>query len=48
MIKKPFNQIFQNNTDIIDRLNLDLKSRPHNLNYDVYYKLAEEYEKLRS
>mgnify|MGYP001333166697 CR=1 FL=1 len=48
MIKKPFNTIFQNNTDIIDRLNLDLKSRPHNLNYDVYYKLAEEYEKLRS
>ena len=48
MIKKAFNQIFYNNKDIIDKLNLNLNLRPQNLNFETYYKLAEEYEKLRS
>jgi len=48
MLKKPFNQIFNGNTDLINRFNLDLNSRPQNLDFDTYYKLTIEYEKLRS
>ncbi len=46
MIKKPFNQIFRNNTAIIKKLNIKLNARPQNLNFETYYKLTEEYEKL--
>jgi len=48
MIKKPFNQIFSNNQDIINKLNIDLNLRPQNLDFETYYKLTNEYEKLRS
>ena len=48
MIKKPYNQIFKDNRDIIKKLNLNLELRPQNLDYDTYYKLTQEYEKLRS
>jgi len=48
MIKKPFNQIFPNNSKLLSKLNLNLNLRPQNLNYETYYKLTEEYEKLRS
>ena len=47
MIKKPYSQLF-NNTDISEKLKIDLNLRPQNLNFDTYYKLTEEYEKLRS
>jgi 16S rRNA (adenine1518-N6/adenine1519-N6)-dimethyltransferase len=48
MIKKPFNQIFNGNQKILDKLKIDLNLRPQNLNFETYYKLAEEYENLRS
>ena len=48
MIKKPFNQIFSNNPDIINKLNINLNLRPQNLDFETYYKLTNEYEKLRS
>jgi len=48
MIKKPFNQIFSNNKIIADKLNIDLNLRPQNLDFEIYYKLTDEYEKLRS
>ena len=48
MIKKPFNQLFNGNEKIIEKLKLDLNLRPQNLNFDTYYKLAFEYENLRS
>jgi len=48
MIKKPYTQIFNNNKEIINKLNLDLKSRPQNLDFNTYYNLTKEYEKLRS
>ncbi len=48
MLKKPFNQLFNGNQDILEKLNLDLNLRPQNLNFDIYYKLASEYENLRS
>ena len=47
MLKKPFNQIFNGNTDLLDKYNLDLNLRPQNLDFDTYYKLTVEYEKLR-
>ena len=48
MIKKPFNQIFSNNQLIINKLNINLNLRPQNLDFETYYKLTSEYEKLRS
>jgi 16S rRNA (adenine1518-N6/adenine1519-N6)-dimethyltransferase len=48
MLKKPFNQIFNGNNDIIKKFNIDLNLRPQNLDFDTYYQLAIEYEKLRS
>ena len=46
MLKKPFNQIFNGNQNIINKLKLDLNLRPQNLNYEVYYQLTKEYENL--
>ena len=48
MIKKPFNQIFNGDLNILEKLKIDLNLRPQNLNFETYYKLTEEYEKLRS
>jgi 16S rRNA (adenine1518-N6/adenine1519-N6)-dimethyltransferase len=48
MLKKPFNQIFNGNDDLLNKLNIDLNLRPQNLDFDTYYKLTIEYEKLRS
>ena len=48
MLKKPFNQIFNGNTELLDKFNLDLNLRPQNLDFDTYYKLTIEYEKLKS
>ncbi len=48
MLKKPFNQIFNGDQKIINKLKIDLNLRPQNLNLETYYKLALEYEKLRS
>ena len=46
MIKKPYNQIFSNNEEILKKLNISLNLRPQNLNFETYYELAREYEKL--
>ena len=46
MLKKPFNQIFNGNQNIINKLKLDLNLRPQNLDYEVYYLLTKEYENL--
>jgi len=48
MLKKPYNQIFNGNNDLLNKLNIDLNLRPQNLDFDTYYKLTIEYEKLRS
>ena len=48
MLKKPFNQIFNGNKKILDKLKIDLNLRPQNLSVETYYKLASEYENLRS
>ena len=48
MLKKPFNQLFNGDHKILDKLIIDLNLRPQNLDFDTYYKLTSEYEKLRS
>ena len=48
MIKKPYNQIFNGNLNVIEKLKIDLNLRPQNLNFETYYKLTQEYEKLIS
>ena len=48
MIKKPYNQIFNGNLNVLEKLKINLNLRPQNLSHDVYYKLTEEYEKLIS
>ena len=47
MLKKPFNQLFNGNQKIMSKLKMNLNLRPQNLNSDIYYELAREYEKLR-
>ena len=48
MLKKPFNQIFNGNENVLNKLKIDLNLRPQNLNFDTYYKLTSEYENLIS
>jgi len=48
MLKKPFNQIFNNTKEISEKFNIDLNLRPQNLEPEMYFNLAKEYENLRS
>ena len=48
MIKKPFNQLFNGDQKLLEKLKIDLSLRPQNINFDQYYQLALEYEKLTS
>ena len=48
MIKKPFNQIFNGNNEILEKLKINLSLRPQNLDLITYYNLTKEYENLRS
>ena len=47
MIKKAYNQIFNGNINVSSKLNIDLNSRPQNLDYETYFNLTKEYEFLR-
>ena len=48
MLKKPYNQLFNGDQKLIKKLKIDLNLRPQNISLETYYKLAHEYEKLRS
>ena len=48
MLKKPYNQIFNGNLKVLEKLKINLNLRPQNLSCETYYKLTEEYEKLTS
>tara|TARA_B100001057_G_scaffold477815_1_gene547487 strand:+ start:2559 stop:3341 length:783 start_codon:yes stop_codon:yes gene_type:complete len=48
MIKKPYNQLFNNDQKILQDLKIDLNLRPQNLDFEKYYQLTIEYENLRS
>jgi 16S rRNA (adenine1518-N6/adenine1519-N6)-dimethyltransferase len=47
MLKKPFNQVFDNGKEIAEKFGIDLNLRPQNLEPEVYFKLVKEYEDLR-
>ena len=47
MLKKPFNQLFNGNIEIANKLQINLNLRPQNLDIDTYCRLSEEYETLR-
>ena len=48
MIKKPYNQLFDGNIEIASKLKIDLNLRPQNLDFETYFRIVNEYEKLRS
>ena len=48
MLKKPFNQLFNGNQVVLDKLSINLTLRPQNLDFITYYQLTDEYENLRS
>ena len=45
MINKPMAQLFKNSANIANKLNLNLKSRPQNLDPLTYFNICKEYEK---
>ena len=47
MLKKPFNQVFNNGKEVAAKFGIDLNLRPQNLEPEVYFKLVKEYEDLR-
>jgi len=47
MLKKPYNNLFNGNLDVANRLKINLNLRPQNLNFETYYNLTKEYENLR-
>ena len=47
MLKKPFNQIFNDAKKVAEKFNINLNLRPQNLNAEIYFKLVKEYESLR-
>jgi len=47
MIKKPFNQLFNGNLEILNKFEIDLNLRPQNLHQDIYYELTNEYERVK-
>ena len=46
MIKKPFNQIFNNAYEVSKKLNIDLNLRPQNLTPEIYFEITKEFENL--
>ena len=48
MIKKPYNQIFNGDNHVAEKLKIDLNLRPQNLNFETFYNITKEYENLRS
>jgi len=47
MLKKPFNQVFNNAKEVADKFNINLNLRPQNLEPEMYFRLVKEYENLR-
>ena len=47
MLKKPFNQVFQDSKKVSEKFGIDLNLRPQNLEPEIYFNLVKEYENLR-
>ncbi len=48
MIKRSFNKLFPKDEELLKKLQISLDLRPHNLDFDTYYNLTTEYEKLHN
>ena len=48
MLKKPFNQVFNDAKKVAEKFDISLNLRPQNLKPEIYFKLVKEYESLRS
>jgi 16S rRNA (adenine1518-N6/adenine1519-N6)-dimethyltransferase len=48
MLKKPFNQVFNDAKKVAEKFDISLNLRPQNLEPEMYFKLAKEYESLSS
>ena len=46
MINKNFNKLFKNNESVSKNLNINLNKRPEELSNEMFYRIAEQYEKL--
>ena len=46
MINKNFYKLFNNKDEVAKNLNINLNKRPEELNNEIFYKIAIEYEKL--
>ena len=47
MLKKPFNQVFNDAKKVAEKFEINLNLRPQNLEPEIYFKLVKEYENLR-
>jgi len=47
MLKKPFNQIFNDAKKVAEKFDINLNLRPQNIEPEIYFKLVKEYESLR-
>ena len=45
-INKNFNKLFEKKKSLVKKLNIDLKKRPGELSNEMFYEIAEQYEKL--
>ena len=48
MLKKPYNQLFNGNQKILEKLKINLNLRPQNLDFETFYLLSKEFEDLKS
>ncbi len=46
MLKKPFNNIFNGNLKVANKLKINLNLRPQNLDHQTYYEITKAYEEL--
>ena len=46
MINKNFNKLFKEKKSLVQNLNINLNKRPEELNNEMFYKIATQYEKL--
>jgi len=46
MLKKPFNQVFNDAKKVAEKFDISLNLRPQNLEPEMYFKLVKEYESL--
>ena len=43
---KNFRKLFKNNSSVAENLNINLNKRPEELSNEMFYRIAEQYEKL--